>query len=316
MRGGQRFGAVGCFCWFVAACGVDQRQVGVETAPNEAGSPGSGGTGPGAAGDRPTPGSANGDVDAENTRRDTAIPFTGPAQTSPADAGQLPDADTQPAPVRGSVCSAGATQPCVSASCSGSATCAEDGSGFGACQCDRPAAGDGLVGLACTGDANCGGGTCLGATGNDFLGTGGPEGGYCSFRCTATSECTPHDPASFCTPLRANGPTYCIRSVCGDAVVSPDEACDNGLNMDAYGFSPAACAPGCVAPPHCGDAVIDLNFGEACDDGVNDGTYGRCTPLCLRGPYCGDSEVSDDEDCDDGNRSNGDGCDLNCRIER
>ena len=114
-----------------------------------------------------------------------------------------------------------------------------------------------------------------------------------------------------------------MRSVCGDAVVSPDEDCDNGLNIDAYGVPPGACAPGCVAPPHCGDAVIDVNFGETCDDGVNDGTYGRCTAQCLLGPRCGDSRLDlagdgtgGDEDCDDGNRSNGDGCDLNCTIER
>jgi cysteine-rich repeat protein len=57
-------------------------------------------------------------------------------------------------------------------------------------------------------------------------------------------------------------------------------------------------------------------FREQCDDGVNDGSYGGCTAECLFGPRCGDGVPNGNEACDDGNRRNGDGCNINCQIER
>jgi fibro-slime domain-containing protein len=115
--------------------------------------------------------------------------------------------------------------------------------------------------------------------------------------------------AADCTP----GPR------CGDAIVQAEgnEACDNGLNVDRYSTSADACGPGCTRPSFCGDAVIDAAFGEECDDGVNDNSYGGCSETCARGPRCGDGEINgDDEECDDGNRVNGDGCNLTCKTER
>ena len=38
-----------------------------------------------------------------------------------------------------------------------------------------------------------------------------------------------------------------------------------------------------------GDAVVQP-ANEACDDGVNDGSYGSCTPDCKRAPYSGDGQ--------------------------
>jgi cysteine-rich repeat protein len=38
--------------------------------------------------------------------------------------------------------------------------------------------------------------------------------------------------------------------------------------------------------------------------------------VCTLGPHCGDGVLSSDfEECDDGNRSNNDGCDAECSIE-
>ena len=37
-----------------------------------------------------------------------------------------------------------------------------------------------------------------------------------------------------------------------------------------------------------GDGVIDATFGEQCDDGKNDGSYGGCNADCRLGPRCGD----------------------------
>jgi fibro-slime domain-containing protein len=103
---------------------------------------------------------------------------------------------------------------------------------------------------------------------------------------------------------------------CGDGIVNGEEACDNGSNRDGYQLDETSCGPGCAAPSNCGDSVVDVDFGEQCDDGVNDGSYGGCSSTCLLGPRCGDGEVNGEEECDDGNLRNGDTCDLRCRIER
>jgi cysteine-rich repeat protein len=50
---------------------------------------------------------------------------------------------------------------------------------------------------------------------------------------------------------------------------------------------------------------------------VNDNSYGGCSDSCGLGPSCGDGAVNGgDEECDDGNRVNGDGCNLSCKTER
>lgn len=90
----------------------------------------------------------------------------------------------------------------------------------------------------------------------------------------------------------------CTIEFCGDGFHNPAyEECDDGTNATLYGAS--GCAPGCVLPAFCGDGIVQAAFGEVCDDGVNDGSYGGCMPGCQElGPYCGDGKVTDDETCD------------------
>jgi fibro-slime domain-containing protein len=104
---------------------------------------------------------------------------------------------------------------------------------------------------------------------------------------------------------------------CGDGTVNGPEQCDNGSNREGYSLVAEDCAPGCILPSSCGDGVIDSAFGEQCDDGVdaNDNSYGGCNAGCLLGPRCGDNEINGVETCDDGNRQNTDGCNLNCELE-
>lgn len=61
-------------------------------------------------------------------------------------------------------------------------------------------------------------------------------------------------------------------TVCGDALVAPNEFCDDGLNTGAYSTTIAGrtCTPVCDAwGPHCGDNVTQVFYGEECDDGNN-----------------------------------------------
>jgi fibro-slime domain-containing protein len=85
--------------------------------------------------------------------------------------------------------------------------------------------------------------------------------------------------------------------VCGDGVVTPDEACD--LGADANTGEHGTCNADCTLPPFCGDGNVDE--GEACDDGANTSLYGGCAAGCVPGPTCGDGAVQAPfEDCDDG----------------
>ncbi|MCK9522939.1 MAG: DUF4215 domain-containing protein [Proteobacteria bacterium] len=68
-----------------------------------------------------------------------------------------------------------------------------------------------------------------------------------------------------------------------------------------------------ICEPTCGDGIVSL--GEECDDGINEGGYGKCGPGCKLDAYCGDGIVQEEyEDCDDGNFDNYDECPNSCRI--
>ena len=61
------------------------------------------------------------------------------------------------------------------------------------------------------------------------------------------------------------------KSVCGDGVVTFDEACDDGANNSGYG----SCTPDCRARgSFCGDGKVDAQNGEECDGTPN------CTAAC------------------------------------
>ncbi|MGK0357958.1 MAG: cysteine-rich repeat protein, partial [Bradymonadia bacterium] len=105
--------------------------------------------------------------------------------------------------------------------------------------------------------------------------------------------------------LGAGGDDCATRPACGDGLVQPSEACDDGNQAPGDG-----CGPTCRF--ECGDGVLAAN--EGCDDGnrvANDG----CGPTCeLEG--CGNGVVDPGEACDDGNLVPGDGCDADCVNER
>ena len=105
---------------------------------------------------------------------------------------------------------------------------------------------------------------------------------------------------------------------CGDGVINGGETCDDGKNNadGVYG----GCTSKCTLGPYCGDGILDAQFNEECDDGVNLASYSDpagCGPGCRKVPYCGDGNVDAlfGEQCDDG-AQNGQGmCDTTCRLK-
>ncbi len=81
-----------------------------------------------------------------------------------------------------------------------------------------------------------------------------------------------------------------------------------GLSLDDFELTKSVCKS------MCGDGIVTPD--EACDDGVNDGAYGGCNPDCSRASFCGDGHKdSPREACDDGNYKNRDGCSAACQLE-
>ncbi|ATB45325.1 lamin tail domain-containing protein [Corallococcus macrosporus] len=82
-----------------------------------------------------------------------------------------------------------------------------------------------------------------------------------------------------------------------------------GCGGDEPGCEGADCNPQAV----CGNNVVEQ--GEQCDDGNRtngDGCESDCTSTPAPAPVCGNGKLEGDEICDDGNTEDGDGCQANC----
>ncbi len=67
----------------------------------------------------------------------------------------------------------------------------------------------------------------------------------------------------------------CLRTGCGNALVDPGEACDDGNTIAGDG-----CSATCVSSETCNNGLVDLVGGEQCDDGNrigHDGCSSRCS---------------------------------------
>jgi cysteine-rich repeat protein len=114
-------------------------------------------------------------------------------------------------------------------------------------------------------------------------------------RCPPGAQCT------------ADG-SACITDDCGNGIIDPGEACDDGNSRD----DDICC--GCVYDGcgRCGDGVLDP--GEACDDNNNASCDG-CRADCWSNETCGNGAIDCGEECDDGNQISGDDCSSACRLE-
>ena len=112
-----------------------------------------------------------------------------------------------------------------------------------------------------------------------------------------------------------------VQPVCGDGIVTPDEACDDGsdptsvsANADnAYG----GCTTACTLGPYCGDGIV--NGQEECDLGHFNGEYpyaDLCTVACTKPHYCGDGILDTDrgEACDLGTLNGQQDCTAGCTF--
>ncbi|MFZ5364855.1 MAG: Ig-like domain-containing protein [Patescibacteria group bacterium] len=113
-----------------------------------------------------------------------------------------------------------------------------------------------------------------------------------------------------------------VAAICGNGIIEYGEECDDSNTDTGDG-----CAPICLHEPvtdvsnngTCGNGIIDPAAGEECDYALNPDI---CTAVCQRagsffsGYECGNGgNPEPGEDCDDGNRTNGDGCSSNCLFE-
>jgi len=217
-----------------------------------------------------------------------------------------------------------------------------------------PAAGTACGGgLVCRGgscvSAACGNGAREGAEqcddGNSVDGDGCDND--CTFSCAAAADC---DDANACTGTESCNTTLhtcqagtpladgaacgtgrvcrggaCITPVCGDGFVEGAEQCDDANGTDGDGCD-SDCTFSCSAAADCDDANL-CNGAETCRAATH--TCGAGTPpadgvscgvgLVCRGgacvmPVCGNGLLEFGELCDDGNSTNGDGCENDCTF--
>lgn len=101
-------------------------------------------------------------------------------------------------------------------------------------------------------------------------------------------------------------------AMCGNSEVEYGEICDDGDNNGNYGYCNVECSG---MSPYCGDNLIQDLFGEICDDGASNGLYGWCNSDCSgEGEHCGDGIIQINEICDDGNDLPTDGCSNDCKV--
>jgi hypothetical protein len=92
----------------------------------------------------------------------------------------------------------------------------------------------------------------------------------------SSSSPDPTNAAESTTTASPSADETTATSFCGDSRVDDGEACDDGINDGSYG----GCLPDCSAPAGCcGDGLVQPEGREACDDGEYNGTT-SCNAWC------------------------------------
>jgi cysteine-rich repeat protein len=101
----------------------------------------------------------------------------------------------------------------------------------------------------------------------------------------------------------------CIFDSCGDGVLQPGEACDDGNKVDGDG-----CSADCTSNETCGNGVTDKVVGEVCDDANTVGGDG-CSADCRSTERCGNLVIDPGEECDFGGVETAI-CNASCTLMR
>ncbi|MCB9570186.1 MAG: DUF4215 domain-containing protein [Myxococcales bacterium] len=104
-----------------------------------------------------------------------------------------------------------------------------------------------------------------------------------------------------------------IYGVCGESETSTSSSSSSTTtSTTSPATSVTSTTDTTTGEPMCGDGQVDM--GEECDDGENNGDDKACTSECTNN-VCGDGYVlSGVEECDDGNISNTDECVDGCKL--
>jgi hypothetical protein len=135
----------------------------------------------------------------------------------------------------------------------------------------------GACGTVCTGGKTCSAGTCSCASGQTACGN------------TCVNAQTDNNNCGTCGKICPSGST-CQTGAC---------ACGSGQTLCSN-----ACVNAQTDNSNCGVCGTVCSGGATC-------TAGKC----VKAPLCGDSVIDSGEHCDDGNKSNLDGCDSACKYE-
>ena len=99
---------------------------------------------------------------------------------------------------------------------------------------------------------------------------------------------------------------------CDDGVACTDDGCDETNDRCTHTTNDGACDDGLYCN---GAETCDISLG--CQVGTASCTANECDEVadtCIV-VICGDGRVQQDEECDDGNQSSGDGCSADCAVE-
>src|SRR5688572_1582052 len=231
-----------------------------------------------------------------------------------------------------------ATPTCGPGSCSNRGACTESARGL-ACTCEEGYAGDEceecaddfvLANGVCVPlqpDAQCGAGSCSASgTCDDSSGVAVCTcyAGYTGLECQVCVAGSVKDSAGQCRISRCGDGIRDRQAFedCDDDNTATEE-CPYTATVTPCTVCQSNCDLGPGIPNYCGDGNLDE--GETCDDGANNGTYhsgattGYCNADCTGyGPYCGDGVVDEEnEECDlgtDAMAGNSDSIPDRCRT--
>jgi len=203
--------------------------------------------------------------------------------------------------------------------------------------------GRGKAADACSADSDC-----INTAATPVCLTGGDwKGGYCSANCTKNTDCYNSSKVECyegkciakCTFNEIRSGYACVSGKilpedelpepsCGNKIKEEGEKCDGDskpcesldssftggtalCKENCSGYDTSTCAGGSDDP----DSDTDTTSDSGSDEDSSDSGSDNDSDPSEETDNCGDGELDEGEECDDGNRMNGDGCSKHCRIE-